>query len=531
MAGLSWITVLLSLFLLGCFPSKKAIFLQEENLPNKEMIISAPTKVFLNDNSVVLFPNGFEVKNHMVLGQGTRHQINESTESIKSQNFPLDNVIAMTYYELESSPASDLGSFILGLHGSVLTPLSLYCLACPKCCFGSCPTVYVNQGNKQVLKAELFSYSISKYQQEADLDLLFQKIDIAGKYSIRITNEALETHYIDLINIQKVEHPPGTNVYPTSEGNFVVTRNLLSPVQVLNSKNSDVLPLVFKRDNQCYRTDSLLFATNSELKWRDHLDLKIPSVHVGQLKLVLKLRNTLLSTVLFYDVVLGSQGLTALEWTKKINTDPNYALLFHAVYKFYSGITVKVNQQGKYQKRKFISDVGPIAWKELAVSIPVNEEDINDSSELDIRLEFFPDHFMVDYIGYEMKSDGDIPYQVNNLSPNTIEAYDGKLRPEVIQKIRRDDRDFLITNPGESYNLYFYVTTPSENEVSIFIRSKGYYIEWLRGNWLTENPGDYRFQLFDYKETIHQLKKSWLENRQLLEQEFFHSRFPLQEDI
>ncbi len=480
MSGSRWIIALLSLLLLGCFPSKKVIFLQKENLPDKEMIISAPTKVFLNDNSLVLFPYGFEVKNHLVLGRGTRHWIDGSNENLRLHNFPLDNVIAMTYYELESSPASNLGSFILGLHGSVLAPLSLYCLACPKCCFGSCPTVYVNQGNEQVLKAELFSYSISKYQQETDLDLLYQGIENDGKYSIRVTNEALETHYIDLLNIQKVEYPSGTNVYPTPDGNFVMTRRLYSPIKVSNSENSDALSLVLKRDNQCYRTDPLMFSAKFDIKYRDYLDVKIPSAEVGQLNLVLKLRNTLLSTVLFYDVVLGSQGLTALEWTKKINTDPIYALLFQTVYKSYSGITVKVNQHGEYQKRDFISDVGPITWKELAVSIPVNEGDINEDGELDIRLEFFPDHFMIDYIGYEMKPDGTIPYRVSNLSPVSIDAYNGEPRPEIIEKIRYDDDDFWVTNPGESYYLYFNIIAPQEKEVSIFVRSKGYYIEWLR---------------------------------------------------
>jgi hypothetical protein len=531
MSALKWKIVILSLLLLGCFPSKKAILLKKENLPNADNTISAPTKVFLNDKSLVLFPNGFEVKNQLVLGRGTRHWIDGSHEKISSHKIPLDNVVAMTYYELKSSAPSVLGSTILGLHGSILTPISTYCAACPKCCFGSCPTIYVNQGKEQILKAELFSYSISKYQQEMDLDLLYQGIKNSGQYGIRVTNEALETHYIDLLNIQAVEHPNGTIVYPTSDCNFVITRRLHSPIKVSNSQNSDVLPLILKRDTQCYRTDSLIFATKCDINWRDHLDVKIPCAEVGQINLVLKLRNTLLSTVLFYDLVLGSQGLHALDWTKKINTDPNYAYLFHTIYNSFSGITVKVNHQGEYQKRDFISDVGPIAWKELAVSFPIKQEDINEDGEVDVRLEFFPDHFMIDYIGYEIESDSKTFYKLSNLSPRRIETYNGELRTDIFPKIRYDDDDFLVTNPGESYYLYYYVITAPEKEVSVFIRSKGYYIEWLRGSWLTENRRDYQFQLLDFKKTIHQLKKSWLDDRELLEQEFFHSRIPLQEDI
>ena len=274
MSALKWKILLLSFLLLGCFPSKKSILLKKENLPKTDKIISAPTKVFLNDNSLILFPNGFEVKNQKVLGRGTRHWIDGSHEKISSQNIPLENVVAMTYYELKSSAPSVVGSFILGLHGSILTPVAIYCTECPKCCFGSCPTIYVNQGNEQVLKAELFSYSISKYQQEMDLDLLYQGIKNSGQYGIRVTNEALETHYIDFLNIQAVEHPNGTKVYPTSDCNFVITRRLLSPIKVSNSQNSDVLPLVLKRDTQCYRTDSLIFVAKYDINWRDHLNVE-----------------------------------------------------------------------------------------------------------------------------------------------------------------------------------------------------------------------------------------------------------------
>ena len=48
---------------------------------------------------------------------------------------------------------------------------------------------------------------------------------------------------------------------------------------------------------------------------------------------------------------------------------------------------------------------------------------------------------------------------------------------------------------------------------------------------MTTDQTGYRFDLFKTSDTIARLRQSWLENRDLLEEEFFKTRIPLGEGL
>jgi hypothetical protein len=161
--------------------------------------IKTPTKVYLLDGTIILFQNGFHVENNQITGNGTGYYLNNQfDEKRKHFSVPLKNVAVLTYHESSVNPGSGLGSFIMGLTAPPLTILAVYCLADPKACFGSCPTVYVRENNQYEFTSELFSYCISPYMEANDLDLLIGNLDKAKEsVEIRVTNEALETHFIN----------------------------------------------------------------------------------------------------------------------------------------------------------------------------------------------------------------------------------------------------------------------------------------------------------------------------------------------
>ena len=48
-----------------------------------------------------------------------------------------------------------------------------------------------------------------------------------------------------------------------------------------------------------------------------------------------------------------------------------------------------------------------------------------------------------------------------------------------------DPEQYLVAMPGDEYELEYRI--PTENkELELFIKSKGYYIEWMREQWLAE---------------------------------------------
>lgn len=523
------LTVFSLLFLINCFPSKKAHVLEPQAVKSVKQIKS-PTKVYLMDASVLLFQDGFLVRDGMVMGKGPRYWINRTDNKIKTRSIPLDSIAAMTYYELEHSGGEIFGSVLLGIFGTPMTFLGIYCLACPKCCFGSCPTVYASDGGSYHFEAELFSYSISKYFQESDLDRLRIQIPKNGKLRLRVSNEALETHYINQFSLVTVNHPLGTKVFPSPEGGIISTSELSSPISVINSEGENVSRLVNSYDSLWYRSDSSMV---KNLEWNAHkdwLDLKInaPS-NENSAKLVFRLRNTLLSTVLFYDVVLASQGVNAVTWTEKMNANPLYAAQFNTLYKMYAGIKIKVLRKGEWETRSSIGDIGPIAWKDMAVEIPLKKDDANQKDELNVRLEFFTDNFMIDYIACKVGSSAEDSLFISESLPSEILDDNTKQKDDVLSLIQNDDSQYLVTNPGESYYFNYDLKPAPRMQTTLFIRSKGYYIEWSRGGWLTSQQSDHAFNLWNIDQTISELKESWLGNRDLLENEFFKNRIPLRE--
>ena len=510
------------LALSACFMTADPTLLWREQI-SSETNISAPTKAHILDTSVILLPGGFTVKNDTVIGSGTRHWSDGVTPTgAKSavHRIALDSVAAMTYYELNASPQTQSATGLLVLYGGAITVLLIRCLMCPKCCFGSCPTVYTRNDGEFELEAELFSYNISKYTQDEDLDRLTPPSK-HGMYQVRLANEALETHYIDRLALTTVVHPPGTQIFPTSLGGFVATGDPRPVTGAISSAGEDVSALVAERDEQVYRTDPTT-TQKAVVGSRDYLYLELEPVYpADEIKLILRLKNTLLSTILFYDIVLASQGIEALEWTERMNTDPVYAALLDRVYKSYSGVRVQVLVDGTWKERASIGDIGPIAWKDLAVEVPV---DGGGDEKLRLRLAFFPDNIMVDYVGWEAGDQTDAPMLVKEVGPATIRDAQGRDRAQVGGLIREVDGEYLVTEPGEVFDLSYEIPQTDGQETAVFIASQGYYIEWLRGDWLKPRQSGYRFSLFNTEETIAQMTKSWAENRDLIEQTFLETR-------
>jgi len=516
----------------GCFPNVKVTMMKKEEISMLKQVITkieSPSKAYLYDGSIVIFPNGFKVQDKQVIGQGKKFyfgKISSATmkDSLSVLKIPLDSIAAITYYEKEISGLRGVADFTLGFFGAVMTPLSIYCISCPKCCFGSCPTIYTHDGLSYNFETELFSSSISKLLEERDLDLLSQKIPETGFYQLRVTNEALETHYINQFSLIVVEHPKGTQAYPSISNNFLVVRNLSKPDKAINSKSDDVLKELQEADNSYYRSGVSMvekLKTGPKFDWIE-IRKNIPN-RMSSAKMVIRYRNTLLSTILLYDVVLASQGIKAVDWLAKMNRNPRYAAQFGAVYKLFSGIKIQILNNGEWSNHSIISDAGPLAWKNIAAEIPVINGEIN------IRLQFVPDNFMIDYVGFDIEPDEENTISITKVYPSGVRDNSFNLRNEVSELIKKDDLRYLITNPGDSYRFNYIIPKKENCQQSIFVESKGFYTEWLRGNWIHNNQTGYKFNLYDITGTFSYLSDSWIMNKDLIEREFFRTRIPIKE--
>lgn len=522
----SCLLILTYLFIMqGCFfPIYEPELIYKKDI-RKLIDIKTPSRAYLLDGSIVIFEDGFKVLNDTVYGLGKRYWINQSEINNSNKIIPLDSIGTMTVFQDVTPESRNVANVSTTIFGAVLVPISIYCVSCPKCCFGSCPTVYTIDDNTYSFETELFSYSVSSLMEDKDLDVLNKKIPENGEYIIRITNEALEIHYINQLSLVVTKHPLNTNVYPTPEGNIVSIRNPIPPDEAYNSENKIITDKIRIADDVYYRSDTALVNKLKEGPFFDWIDIKTKAPqNVQSAKMLIRYRNTLLSTLLFYDVVLGSQGIKALEWNERMNSDLIYANQFKTIYKAFSGISINSFNGEKWIKNSMLYDAGPLNWKYCVQEIPVYNGEIN------IRLKFVPDNFMIDYIAFDFEQiNADI--QSLEIYPYEILDNDGNPRGEVIELLRNDDDNYLITNPGESYRLHYNIEKSNECEQTVFIDSKGYYTEWIRGSWLKNNNADFKFNLYDVQGTLAYLAKNWLENKNLLETEFFKTRVPVKEKL
>jgi len=238
---------------------------------------------------------------------------------------------------------------------------------------------------------------------------------------------------------------------------------------------------------------------------------------------VLRLRNTLLSTVLFYDIVLASQGIQAIEWTRRMAENKVYALLFSTLYEQYSGIRCLSGKPGRLRETASIGDIGPIAWKELAIRIPASAEAQR------VQLEFFPDNVMIDRIAWSADASPEASMRVQRLSPVDVTDYAGRDGSSALALLEKADDAYLVHEPGDNADFTYQIPGRKGMSTSLLLASSGYYYEWLRGHWIRTAGAGEQLNIFDRAGILTRLRSRWLESRSSVAQSFFENRIPLKE--
>jgi hypothetical protein len=513
------------LVLTGCYPSKKAVRIEEAELV-PSVRIQSPVKLVLTDATILIFPNGFDAQGGTIQGFAMEYSLGVSQPTSGRVSVPVERVAAATKYEWSANGGHVFASFLHGFFGSMMTPLSLYCLICPKCCFGSCPTVYTGDEQEYKLEAELFSQCIAKQLEEADRDLLTGPVKPGGRYPIRITNEALETHYLNTLKVKALSYPANRTLVLTGAGRPVLIGDLLEPDEVRTRRGADLRDVVSRADTRYYRSGDAAVAgmLNGDLfDWID-VTATLPPGR-DSTTLILRLQNTLLSTVLLYDIVLGSQGLEALNWVDRMDTDTAYARQFRALYREFSGVRIQLSGENGRHVEYRVEDPGPLAWKDVAVPIPVGN-----TGTVQLRIRFVSDNMKIDRIAFSPDPPSSASVFEETLELLEVEDHEGRKREDVAAALEAVDDRYLMTSPGEWYHFEYAVPEHPGYATAILVESQGYYHEWIRGRWISDGATIPPFNLADPAGTLQLLAREWLENRSMIESRFFETRIPLRRE-
>lgn len=504
--------VLLAL-LTGCFVIRR-VRVDEVRAPVRDSVqVSTPVKAHLLDGSTVLYNNGVVVRQDRLVGPGQRYGLRLQLVEVV-QSIPVDSVVGMETYRPNTDPIATIGlSF-------VATTLSAAAItATAAAIFGSCPTVYSDSAGTPVLEAEGFSYSIAPLFEARDVDRLRATAGADGTVRLEVRNEALETHEINALELLETVHQPGQLVAPDGEGHPLALSSLLPPVLAHDRAGHDLTARLSEADGSVFASDTAKLGQASEQDFGDHIDLTFPPVAQGDsLAVLFRLRNSLLNTVLLYDVMLGSRAARALDWQSRDLSRIGPALELGNWYSSRMGLQVQVPAHDGYRAVGRLRDTGPIAWKDVAIVVPRPGSD-----SVRLRLSFPLDNWRIDRVALAT-----VVHRPGMRVLPLARVDGGDARPDTsgLSAMRLVDRRYLETRPGQHFTAVWDVGPAPAGKVRTFLlASQGYYTEWIRGNWLATARDTSAFAATDA--SLVRAMRQWNRSRDSLERRFYASRIPV----
>lgn len=481
--------------------------------PHQPTSVSTPVKAHLLDGSTVVFQAGIDADSQSIKGTGYRYDL-ALRDSMLITSIPLDSVVGMEVFEQTTNDPASLVMTLVATAGAGLAVAGLAIAI-----FGSCPTFYTDSAGTAELQAEGFSYSIAPIFEGRDVDGLSITQASDGTLRLEVRNEALETHYINQLELLEVPHATGERAYVDELNRIVVTGPATAFARATDMRGTDVARVVSTHDDASYRTDprSMRHADLDALD--DWITLSAPAPSgVDSVAIVLRLRNSLLNTTLLYDVMLGEAGARSLAWVGQDLKQVGPALAMAQWYQQRMGMNVAVSDGKAYRMIAHVRDTGPIAWKDVAVVVPVLGRD-----SLRVRLSFPKDNWRIDYIALAPRARRAAPTVVRLVD---VRGRDARPDTGAISSLRDADSRYLQTTPGEHFTAIFRsAQILPVDQRSYFVASQGYYIEWMRANWLRTAHTDRPFVPSDA--ALVRAMARWRTTQDSLETLFAASKIPV----
>jgi hypothetical protein len=483
--------------------------------------VTSPLKAHLMDGRTVVFKGGARIDSREITGVGMAYALLATAgegSGTPVSRVPLDSVVGVEAFQTHTL---GLPSFVVSVAATAVTVVAVGVAAVA--IFGSCPTVYADTGTGPVLQAEGFSYSIAPLLEQSDLDPLRVKPDADGVIRLELRNEALETHYINAIELVAVRHAADARALPDQDDHPLVASNIVPLASARDRAGRDVRSELAAEDGVLFATASRTLNAAKAGDLDDWIDVDASDLPPGDsVAVVLRLRNSLLNTVLLYDGILG--GRDAVNWLDTGLEHISSAIDLGRWYLHTLGMHVAVD--GKDQAR--LSDVGPIAFRDVAIVLPRSK---HNARSVHARLRFVADDWRIDYAAIagtiERPARTRVPVQRVMVRATSERAAFSDTA--AVSALREPDGRYLVTSPGQRMTLEFNAprdVAHADTVTTYMISWQGWYREWIRGSWLAAPKRLSAWSPSDA--SVAEALRSWRANQAEMERKFYSQRVPVQ---
>jgi hypothetical protein len=466
-------------------------------------------KVHMRNGNVYVLGNwSTDSSRRSIEGYGTLFSAERDTLDQGKFRIGIDSVAIFETNVLKPSYAGTALTVFAGVTAAV----TVACLTSPKTCFGSCPTFYVQGDDGPRLAAEGFSGSIAPRLEAADVDDLRGTAAGGEDFSIEMRNEALETHVVRYVDLLVAPRARGGRVFTDLAGRFWESDAVVSPVAAAGPEG-DCLGLLKDLDER----ERYSKADSTYLGAKETIDLTYDTVPGDSCGLVVACRQTLMSTYLLYQAY-AYMGNEAGYWFAQIERG-KVAQAQNPVQNLLGGIEVLVpDSSDAWRVAGVIAEYGPLATDVHLV--PLGRL-CGDPAR--IRLRMTKGDWRIDYVALARLS--------RQVEPVRVRPYaalkDGRLDDEALA-VLRDPGQALTTLPGDTYTLKYHLPDTSVT-YQLFIESRGYYLEWIRKEWIAEeNPAMLAEMFFNPQEVLTRLAPEFKKVEPGMEDSFWRSRYAKQ---
>lgn len=173
-------------------------------------------------------------------------------------------------------------------------------------------------------------------------------------------------------------------------------------------------------------------------------------------------------------------------------------------------------------KWKFIESIyetGPIA-KNL-IMVPIRNA-VPNNGKLKIKIELSRGLWRLDYVALTSIVSKVAPLTIQ---PSEIAIINGE--NYTVDAVLEDDKDYLLSFPGNEFRFKFDLPALPENEdYELFLASKGYYLEWIRQEWLKgKNLPKLKKMLMNDESTWRDLAREFKTLEKDMELVFWNSKY------
>ncbi|MBK3518647.1 hypothetical protein [Carboxylicivirga marina] len=363
----------------------------------------------------------------------------------------------------------------LALITGVNMALTIMCATNPKACWGSCPTFFIGNNNKLLeTRAEGFSSAITPSMEMKDIDAL-RTVTTESYLNLIMTNEALETHVVNQLSLLAVKTAQHESAFVDQDNRFYTAEHPMSPSSV-SVNDHNILPQLCASDGIEYFSES----DHDDLSVKEEIIMRFNTNSSAPKGIVLQYRQTLLTTFLLY-TGYSYMGNEVGDFLSQIERDESKRKMVSKPYELLGGIEISYYclKNKKWKKVDEIYETGPIASNQVLVPLPDN---MIIGDDLHLKINMTRGLWRLDYIGLShniVEADAEIVH------PCACLSYDKSMDKELLSLVCDNDADYLVSLPGERYHFVFELPAlPAEYSNTVFLLSKGYYLEWIRSEWM-----------------------------------------------